>query len=448
VGGFNQKQPVLLSAILSQLRSLRAVDKPADFARLKESMKRRLLNFKLDNPYQHALWDENMALEQNVWTHGEKLAVIDTLTPAMVDNYSVGLLEAAEIEMMMHGNVVEEEVRATAVQVQRALNFAPLFASQLSRSRVVQLSPKKSYLLQRASLNPTPAGDPNSATLNLYQLGENSVELHAVAELFAHIVRQPLYDQLRTKEQLGYLVWSNLVNTKGVLGWRVLIQSSSAGADYVNYRTEAFLEWFRQTELTAKLADPSLRFFQTNVDAVVAKKLEKDKTLSAETTRLWHEIVTQRLQFDRVEREVAALRALDPTHLLSFIDRYISITGPAEGDSQRAKLSIQYFGKGKDIPEPVLRETDEQVAFANEPLPSDKAAAPDAVAAAAAAVAAPAAGVSQAAEGASEASASPPPVGKADVLLPRVPVDPREIEMIEDDLGEFKNRMPLFPSFQ
>jgi len=58
-------------------------------------------------------------------------------------------------------------------------------------------------------------------------------------------------------------------------------------------------------DLPEKLSDAS--FFSTNVAAVVAKKLEKDKTLSAESQRLWGEIVTHREQFDRVEREVAAL---------------------------------------------------------------------------------------------------------------------------------------------
>jgi secreted Zn-dependent insulinase-like peptidase len=45
IGGYSQKQPILLSAILSAMRSLRVADRPADFARLRERMKRGLLNF-------------------------------------------------------------------------------------------------------------------------------------------------------------------------------------------------------------------------------------------------------------------------------------------------------------------------------------------------------------------------------------------------------------------
>ena len=198
IGGYSQKQPILLSAILSAMRSLRVADRPADFARLRERMKRGLLNFVKENPYSHAVFDEVLALEGTLWTHKEKLAVIDSLTPAQTDAFSAQLLQHGEIEVFVHGNVVEAEVRGIALEVQSALQLRPLFDSQLPRARVVQLSPKHTYLRQYAGLNPD---DANSCALSLFQLGENTVELHAAAELFAHLIREPLFNQLRTKEQ-------------------------------------------------------------------------------------------------------------------------------------------------------------------------------------------------------------------------------------------------------
>src|SRR5690606_6497939 len=91
LGGYSQKQHVLLSAILAQMRSLRAVDKPKDFARLKETMRRGLLNFAKDNPYQHAVYDEVRAMEDVLWSHEEKLAIIDSLTPEQLDVFSAQL---------------------------------------------------------------------------------------------------------------------------------------------------------------------------------------------------------------------------------------------------------------------------------------------------------------------------------------------------------------------
>lgn len=432
VGGYSQKQTTLLQAILKQITSLSIVQlkKEADFYRIKEKMKRGLLNFPKENPYSHAMFDELGCMQEHLWTHQEKLASIDALTPAQLDDFAAQLLSHAELDLFVHGNVAQSDVRAIATQVQEVIPVRPLYASQLALNRAVQLSPAVSYLRQRPALNPV---DANSASLNLYQLGENTVELHAVAELFAHLVREPLFNRLRTKEQLGYLVWSNLVTVHGVLHFRVLLQSAHAGADYLNYRVESFLQWYRDVELPRALAaDPD--FFAQNVAAVIAKKTEKDKTLTAESTRLWNEIAHRRLQFDRVEREVAVLRTLDVAALMQFIDRFITMR-PAEGVSHRAKLNVQYFGCNSPLPEPAALESAERVAFANVP-PVAK------TADASADDAAPA--PTDADNEGDDTEAQPI---KESVFLPAVPVDHRPIQMV-DDLAVFKRAMPLFPAFQ
>ena len=68
-----------------------------------------------------------------------------------------------------------------------------------------------------------------------------------------------------------------------------------------------------------------------------------------------------------------AAASLDAQQLLAFIDAFIAIDGP---QLQRRKLSIQYFGRGAHnfaLPDVVERETAERVAFANVPLPAEKA---------------------------------------------------------------------------
>ena len=41
----------------------------------------------------------------------------------------------------------------------------------------------------------------------LFQVGSDETRLNAVLDLFAQIAREPCFDTLRTKEQLGYIVW-------------------------------------------------------------------------------------------------------------------------------------------------------------------------------------------------------------------------------------------------
>jgi len=467
IGGYNEKQPKLLSAILQHLQSLPlTVMTPASrraFIRLQDGMKRSLENFQKENPYSWALFDELHATEATIWTYEEKLAVIDSLTPEQVGAWGAQLLAAAELDLFAHGNVVEAEVRSMANLIQATLQPRPLAPSQLPQCRIVQLPTSAVFIRRRGALNPS---DKNSACLNLYQIGEDTVENRALTHLWAHIVREPLFQQLRTQEQLGYLVWSNALNMRGVLHWRVLLQSSSAPADYLHHRVEAFLSHYRHVTLPTKLRDdPS--FIQRNIASLCAKKQERDKTLHAESNRLWREITTGRREFDRVEREVEALKTVTTEQLLQFIDRFIALPLPTSSvpsrcedesevtaassscrttsslvSSHRAKLSIQYFGVQHSIPQLTEYDTEESVTAANDPLPKEK----------------------QPSNGEAGVGVGTSPVNngetngdgdKADkdsdeessIVLPRVPVDPRPIVAL-DDITAFKQRMPLFPAFE
>ena len=76
------------------------------------------------------------------------------------------------------------------------------------------------------------------------QCFQQTLETNALMELFCHLVDEPCFDQLRTKEQLGYVVGSGAVRSRGAQGFRVIIQSAR-GLDYVNQRIELFLESIR-----------------------------------------------------------------------------------------------------------------------------------------------------------------------------------------------------------
>jgi insulysin len=58
--------------------------------------------------------------------------------------------------------------------------------------------------------------------------------------LMAQVINEPCFDQLRTKEQLGYLIFSGVRNQPGSMGLRIIIQSERHPI-YLENRIEAFL---------------------------------------------------------------------------------------------------------------------------------------------------------------------------------------------------------------
>lgn len=58
---------------------------------------------------------------------------------------------------------------------------------------------------------------------------------------------EPLFDQLRTKEQLGYSVGCGIRETSGVLGFCIYAQSAAYGPSHLYSRVRAFMESFQES---------------------------------------------------------------------------------------------------------------------------------------------------------------------------------------------------------
>src|SRR5947199_1078947 len=95
---------------------------------------------------------------------------------------------------------------------------------------------------------------------------------------------EPAFDQLRTQEQLGYVVWSGPRYSSTTLGYRVIIQSERT-ANYLESRIDAFLSRFAET-----LDTMSNEVFEAHKRSIINKKLEKLKNLGSETSRFWSHI--------------------------------------------------------------------------------------------------------------------------------------------------------------
>merc|ERR1719348_2401002 len=116
------------------------------------------------------------------------------------------------------------------------------------------------------------------------------------------MMEEPVFDTLRTQEQLGYQVSIQLRNTHGVLGISVTVntQATKFTPEHVDERIEAFFENFIANELTEeKVAEA--------VATLVKQKLRADVTLEEEVSRNWGEVTSNEFLFNRSEKEVEAL---------------------------------------------------------------------------------------------------------------------------------------------
>ena len=170
----------------------------------------------------------------------------------------------------------------------------------------------------------------NSAiTYTVYVGDRTDTKLRSTLSLLAQILKEPTFDRLRTKEQLGYITNSQATASVGSLSLRILVQSER-DPTYVETRIEAFLDWLKEHIETMSEED-----FGKHRQALISSKEEKPKNLGDETRRFWHNIGDQFYEFGQRQTDIVNLKSSTKQDVL---DLFMSRVHPSS--STRSKLSV------------------------------------------------------------------------------------------------------------
>ncbi|PWN29969.1 hypothetical protein BDZ90DRAFT_229012 [Jaminaea rosea] len=325
VDGYNDKLPVLLGHILKAVRNFE-VD-PARFEIIKDTVARGYENFRLEAPYQHANYYTTYLTVERIWTPEEKLRELKRMQSSDVQRFIPDLLARLHIEMLAHGNLTSSQATSLVDLAESTLQAQPLSPAELISPRSLLLPVPSETRWRKQVKNPE---NVNSSIEVYCQVGDvGDARKRATLGLLSQIASEPVFDQLRTKEQLGYLVFSSARKSVGSMGFRVLVQSER-DASYLESRIEAFFEQFKGI-----LENMSAEEFEKQRTSLINKKLEVVKNLVEESTRFWFHIHSGYFDFLQREIDVEHLRSLNKQDVLDLFMRHIHPSSP-----ERAKLAV------------------------------------------------------------------------------------------------------------
>lgn len=110
-----------------------------------------------------------------------------------------------------------------------------LVPTQIMRLREVELPEGSNWLYKAETTTHS-----SSCASVLFQTGMQSPKNNVLIELLNQLAYEPSYDQLRTKEQLGYVVGTGVRRARGTQGFQILVQGDRHPA-YVETRIDNFL---------------------------------------------------------------------------------------------------------------------------------------------------------------------------------------------------------------
>lgn len=327
--GYNDKLFLLLQKVMEKMTSFE-ID-PQRFEVLKENYIRGLKNFRAEQPHQHAIYYTAVLTSETMWTKEELLDATEEVTIDRLKQFIPQLLSYVYLEILCFGNLSRKETMDVGEMVENTLRAnsksKPLLLSQRKQIREVKLPDGCSFVYKKNN------EVHNSSSLEMYyQTGEQDTESNMILELFCQIISEPCFDQLRTKEQLGYIVFSGIRRSSGVQGLRIIVQSDKDPI-YVENRIEIFLQ-----NVKNDLETMSDEEFQKHMNALATKRLEQPKKLTSQNAKYWSEIVSQHYNFNRDNLEVEFLKKLTKENVINFYNEIIAHNAP-----KRHKLCVLVF---------------------------------------------------------------------------------------------------------
>ena len=134
-------------------------------------------------------------------------------------------------------NVMSFKKNALSVstRLRNALGYRSIGESEFYNQERLQLTPGEKIVNQvKSKVN-------NSAYVSMYDMGGNLPEDRVMAMMIDTFIGQPYSMELRTNQQLGYLVAGGAYARDDYSGMYFIIQSDGYPADVVEERSMAFL---------------------------------------------------------------------------------------------------------------------------------------------------------------------------------------------------------------
>jgi len=345
VSGYSDKMSVLLKKVLTSMKNLEI--KQDRFDVIKERMSRGWKNSEFQPPYHQISTFARWLAVDNAFTTQDYIEELPAITSDDVRKFQAVLLGQFHIEALVHGNVYQEDTLKMADVIENTLKPAVFPPEQWSIRRAIDFPAGSNYIYERPLQDPAQVNHAIFYSLNIGL--KTDPQLHAQLLLLCQMLQEPAFNQLRTIEQLGYVVFSGHVVHATNEAFRVLIQSERT-PEHLEARIEHFLTTFRTT-----LADMPNSEFESHKGSVVSERLERLKNLGEEGSRFWHHISSEIYHFQQRETDAAVLRTLSKADMLAFYDRFIS---PAS--ATRAKLSVYLRAKAGAVVDAVAGATGEE----------------------------------------------------------------------------------------
>jgi len=297
VGGYSERTTDLLQLVTRNLRQIRIDDEK--FQNLKEAIIRGMENKKLGQSYSRAAYYNRQLWIAKQYTEEQLIVALKKVTLNGIKDYATKLYERVFIRGVIHGNWNAEQARKSLDLILEEINSQPLPEEERYQEVVEVLDPGKEIRFSKQ------IADNNNSIFYSLQIGERGFKEQAVSSMVASVVESDFYTQMRTNQQLGYIVWSFQNQVEERLFFKMIIQSAGYGPFELQKRVEAWME--TSGKLFTDLSDEE---FEKHRKSIIVSLEKKGESIAEVAGDMYYFAVDEKGDFDFKKKLVKAVNNL------------------------------------------------------------------------------------------------------------------------------------------
>ena len=338
VGGYSERIQDLLKLVVRNLKTITINEQK--FHDLKDEFIRGVENQKLGQGYARAGYFNRQIWMVHQFTEEQLLEGLKTATFDEIREYAHTLFERVYVTAVIYGNWSEQKAGEAVDLVVQELGSQPLPQEERFDNKVVVLNDSENLQYSER------VEDNNNALFYTLQAGPHDFKRYGVYQLVASIIESDFYTQMRTNQQLGYVVWSFGQRLEDRLFLKLIIQSAGYGPFELKKRVEAWMD--AAPGLFDKLTDEE---FEKHRDSLVVSLEKKPDSIAEKTAELYYLATDEKGDFDYKEKLIEAVKTVTREEVVVAARELFS-----DGKTSRSIVLVRSRSNEDKVPDGVIED--------------------------------------------------------------------------------------------
>ena len=279
----------------------------------------------------------------------KKKKVLPKIDLPFLTNYVKRYLKETRFEWLIQGNLLKDEAINIAETCHKILRDEVLTLDRTPTYRIANIQTRTNYVY---CLDSKDEANVNSSLLSCFQVGKlDHVDLLKL-EIINSIFKEKFFNDLRTKQALGYIVSMFPNKVRKVCSLNYVVQSSVKSPEYIWQKITEFV--IAGEQIISELNDKT---FNIHIASITNELKKKDLKLSDEANRNYFQIKNREFLFNIKELNLELISTIKKEEVIAFYKEHFI--------KNFKRLDVEVICKTHKAENEVLLEVNNEIAAKN-----------------------------------------------------------------------------------